>query len=210
MYDGVGFELLIIMKLRTKRKTKELTKTILELLAVNTGASLVILLDQGRHTNKLTRALASYNISRIRETMKRLAIQNYIQYRPQDDTAPIILTSHGMVRRTCGTLKEFHHQRLKKWDYLWRMIVFDIPEMHKRSRKILSGHLQKIGLFQLQRSVYVTPFCCEDSLLELFKNLGVQRYVLLFTTASLGSAEGRVREHYFDRHQLFRRDVGKK
>lgn len=46
----------------------------------------------------------------------------------------------------------------KKWDGRWRILIFDIPDKHKVKREALRGKLKELGLFQLQKSVWICPY----------------------------------------------------
>lgn len=68
--------------------------------------------------------------------------------------------------------------RIKKpfrWDKKWRILIFDIKEKHKITREALRGKLKELGLFQLQKSVWVCPynFQNEVDILRKFFNLNV-------------------------------------
>ncbi len=139
---------------------------------------------------------------RIRETIKRLKMQDMIQYDEKDKKAPIRLTTKGMIRLakySFGSLFKKH----KKWDYFWRMIIFDIPEIQKYIRKRLRKELIDIGFYPFQKSVLVCPFDCEDIIRDLCKIYGVSKYVLFCITPSLGTKESEVRRFFFarGRHQ---------
>jgi DNA-binding transcriptional regulator PaaX len=47
--------------------------------------------------------------------------------------------------------------RQTKWDGLWRVIIYDIPESGKSKRDQLRAMLQKYGYGLWQKSVYLTP-----------------------------------------------------
>jgi len=46
----------------------------------------------------------------------------------------------------------------KKWDGRWRILIFDIPDKYKIKREALRGKLKELGLFQLQKSVWICPY----------------------------------------------------
>lgn len=61
----------------------------------------------------------------------------------------------------------------KKWDGIWRLIIFDIPETLKIRREAFRGKLKELGFFLLQKSIWVYPYPCEREvkLLREFFNL---------------------------------------
>lgn len=54
--------------------------------------------------------------------------------------------------------------RMKRWDGKWRMVLFDIEEDRKVTREALRGKLKELGFFQIQKSVWVHAFPCEEEL----------------------------------------------
>jgi len=57
----------------------------------------------------------------------------------------------------------------KKWDNLWRVIIFDIPEANRRERRFLRDELKWVGCKEVQKSVWITPFDVEKELLVLLE-----------------------------------------
>ena len=55
-----------------------------------------------------------------------------------------------------------------RWDGKWRVVVFDIPEKYRHLRNNVRSILKRAGFVQLQQSVWVFPFDCEE-LTELIK-----------------------------------------
>jgi CRISPR-associated endonuclease Cas2 len=47
--------------------------------------------------------------------------------------------------------------RKKSWDGIWRVVMYDFPETHKRQRNLLRRFLKKIGFAQWQLSVWISP-----------------------------------------------------
>lgn len=67
---------------------------------------------------------------------------------------------------------------LRRWDKRWRMIVFDIPERYRKTRDKLRITLRSYGFRQLQESVWIFPYDCEDIIALLKADLGVAGSVL--------------------------------
>ena len=61
----------------------------------------------------------------------------------------------------------------KIWDKKWRVVIFDIPEKkRRRMRDAMRQKLRTIGFYQLQKSVWVHPYPCENEvqlLCEVFE-----------------------------------------
>ena len=187
------------MKRKTKAQAKELTKTILEMLAVGSLLTVVGTLAGGRKAEKLAKAFTQYSRARVRQTLKRLRLQNYISYDPDDEESAIILTEKGMRRLCSHQLSAIFNLKKKRWDYLWRVVMFDVPERQMRARKQLRHELLSAGFYPLQRSVFVAPYECMKEITSLCDMLMVKPHVLYFIAASLGPKEQEVRHFYFGR-----------
>lgn len=188
---------------RTKAKTKDITKLTIDLVA--NGLMTWAVLGSPKIIGKYEKVLGASNAyigARVRETLKRLHMQNMIRYDKDDEKSPIMLTEKGMQRlashRFKDSIKNIFRKK-KKWDYFWRIIFFDIPEEKKYIRDHLRKELLSLGFYQFQKSVYVCPFDCEDMLLDFCSAYGISNDVLFCVTPSLGRKEQEVRNHFFRR-----------
>lgn len=84
----------------------------------------------------------------------------------------------------------------RKRDNLWRLIIFDIPEQQRAARKLFRNKLLEFECYQLQKSVYITPYVCEKELAKVVKVLGISQYVYIILTKSLGSREGELEKFF--------------
>lgn len=77
----------------------------------------------------------------------------------------------------------------KPWDGLWRLVVFDVPESHRRSRDELRRVLALQGFGKLQRSVWLTPHPL-DAFLEEIQSIETKpkTLALLQTTVCAGES----------------------
>ena len=46
------------------------------------------------------------------------------------------------------------------WDKQWRLVMYDIPHTQRKASNALRHKLKQMGLFPLQRSVWVSPYEC--------------------------------------------------
>jgi len=65
----------------------------------------------------------------------------------------------------------------KDWDGRWRIVVFDIPEKMRRSRDVLRDKLERLGFYELQKSVFVFPYQCEDEINFIIEYFNLRQYV---------------------------------
>ena len=88
------------------------------------------------------------------------------------------LTSEGesLLRRL--EFADFRLHKPKKWDRKWRVIISDIPEKKKKIREQMRYIFNQAGLRNIQDSVWVYPYDCEDILTLLKTDLGVGKNIL--------------------------------
>lgn len=118
----------------------------------------------------------------MRRTLKRLKKQKYISVSEDDQgKVTVRITEQGMTRALSYKLESMELQKPKKWDEKWRVVAFDIPEKYKGLRDIFRMRIGQLGLYQLQESVYVSPYPCFDEVEFLRELYGVSftvRYIV--------------------------------
>ena len=71
------------------------------------------------------------------------------------------------------------------WDRIWRIVIFDIPEKLKKVRDALRYHLKRLGFIELQHSVFVLPYKCEDHIEYIVEFYNARRYVRYIEARSI-------------------------
>ncbi|KKT29611.1 CRISPR-associated endonuclease Cas2 [Candidatus Giovannonibacteria bacterium RIFCSPLOWO2_12_FULL_44_25] len=108
----------------------------------------------------------------LRRTIRNLYRSRLVDIKEnKDDTTTIVLTEQGRKRATTYNIDTIRVPEMKKWDKKWRIILFDIPERHKKARDALAKALKNMGFYRLQKSVFVHPFECGsevDFVIEFF------------------------------------------
>jgi len=83
----------------------------------------------------------------------------------------ISLTKKGVdaaIRHYVNSEMEKERQG-RKWDKKWRIVIFDIPHDQRVKRNALRSFIKRLGMHQLQKSVWIYPFdCCHE--LQLIKD----------------------------------------
>lgn len=95
------------------------------------------------------------------------------------------LTAKAMARLDKLDIEAVKITIPKKWDGLWRIVFYDIPEHKKAGRDALSLKLRQLGFYQLQRSVWVHPHPCEKELSAVALVYGVHSYLTLVTATTI-------------------------
>lgn len=90
------------------------------------------------------------------------------------------LTSRGVKKVT----RDFPLIRLqrKKWDGLWRIVIFDIPVVHNQLRDRLRAKLEELGFGMFQESVWMTPYDLAREISEFIQSQGLEEFVYVFVS----------------------------
>lgn len=111
---------------------------------------------------------------KLRKTFYYLRKRGMIRTEYRGKQAYISLTREGKKLAKKYQIDSLQIKKPKKWDRRWRVLIFDIQEEARSKREALRGKLHNLGLFQLQKSVWVCPyeFQKEMDILREFFELG--------------------------------------
>jgi len=102
--------------------------------------------------------------------------RGFIKYTVNNPKVKFRLTDKGLIEYL--KLKVIRTSPLE--DDLVCLVVFDIPERLKKQRNILRKFLKDCDFNRLQKSVWVTKFDVGDLLTDLFKRMGVEKWIKIF------------------------------
>jgi DNA-binding transcriptional regulator PaaX len=113
----------------------------------------------------------------LKEEIKKLYRSKLVERRKNPDGSfTFILTEKGKLKALT-----YHFQKIKikreNWDGKWRIVIFDIPERIKRARDALRDKLKELGFYELQKSVFIFPFKCEDEIEFVIEFFNLRKYV---------------------------------
>ena len=90
----------------------------------------------------------------------------------------------------------------EKWDGLWRLIIFDIPECNRIKRDQLRQLLKLYGYFKWQKSVYLTPHPVIKAVNEWLEEAGLYPQAICFESRQVGGFSQReLAEMVFNHHK---------
>lgn len=113
-----------------------------------------------------------------------------VDYKEKDDgTVYIVLTKEGKKKALEYKLDELKIKKPDKWDKKWRVVIFDIPEKKKKAREALRSKLKELGFKELQKSVFIHPYPCEDEIDFINEVFEIRYYVRLLLVKSFTNEE---------------------
>lgn len=108
---------------------------------------------------------ASYDFKKHRNEKKRFADsfhylkrQGMVKTKYDGRQFHISLTDKGKKMINKYRLDDLEIKKSTTWDKKWRILIFDVPQEQRSKREALRGNLKKLGLFMLQKSVWVCPY----------------------------------------------------
>jgi CRISPR-associated endonuclease Cas2 len=120
--------------------------------------------------------------SEYSNTTKRMMKKGLLKHINKNGKINIILTSKGKEIAKEYLLEDIKlTKRSIKWDNKWRIVMFDIPEKRKKIRNLIRFHLKKIGFIQIQGSVWIYPYPCEEVITIIKNNFKLEDEIIYVT-----------------------------
>lgn len=113
----------------------------------------------------------------------------------QNGTTTVTLTPAGKQRALAYQIDELEIRPMQKWDHKWRIVLFDMPEKRKKARDALTRTFKRMGFYQFQKSVFITPYHCIDELTFVIEFFALRPYVKYILAESLDD-ESRLKKHF--------------
>lgn len=148
-------------------------KDVLKLLAAGVVLSTVILfpglaaigpLLEEAQKRRERKEWEKFNLWRLRQVIRRLERQKAVEI--IDDVVKI--TEKGTKKLLRFNVENM--QLKERTDGKWRLIIYDVADLRKEQRELFRLILKKLKCLQLQESVYLTPFVCDDEI-EYLRNI---------------------------------------
>lgn len=138
---------------------------------------------------KLSEEKTGYNKKRISDALGNLKRQKLVEIvRDENNKTTVKLTNKGQKRVRRFSIDTLKIKKPKKWDSKWRIVIFDIPtkpKIYNLAREALRQKIKELNFYQLQKSVWVYPYECEDEILFIAEAYEVQKYIEIITAEKL-------------------------
>jgi len=106
------------------------------------------------------------------KSLKAIKRDRLIDFKEDGKFSKIVITDRGKEKLLRYNLDDLEIEKPKRWDGVWRIVTFDIPENKKAARNALRSKLKELGFRQLQKSVFIYPYPCLSEIQfieEIFK-----------------------------------------
>ncbi|MBI2443513.1 MAG: hypothetical protein HYV40_06460 [Candidatus Levybacteria bacterium] len=165
-------------------KTKEVllllaTGTVLvaSLLMPNAAMLLKPLLEEKKRQDQ--KEWAKYNQWRLKQVLRRMHKQKLVEIVEEGGLPIVKIAEKGRKKILRYKLEDMQLDQ-KRWDGKWRIVIYDIYSRKQQERKFFHLMLKQLRFYQLQRSVYLTPYPCRDEIeyIRQLSGLGSEVHVL--------------------------------
>lgn len=147
------------------------------LVAPNAAGSIIKVSKQIESMSKLK----ARNKYRTKRAIDNLVNKNII-YLSGDE---VKLTKRGKELLKIIQLQDLEIIRPKKWDHVWHLVSYDIPEFKKKERDWFRSKLIALGFTQIQDSLWTYPFECREEIAVIAQTLGISPHIAYLNTDHL-------------------------
>lgn len=114
----------------------------------------------------------------LKYNLKRLKEQKVVEIIKEGEQEIVKLTKKGYTKYLKFKLEELSLKG-KAWDGKWRIVIYDISKFKRNQQNAFRYILKYINFLLLQKSVYLTPYPCEEQITYLREYFGIGDEVLL-------------------------------
>lgn len=153
-----------------------------------------------KHVPALRRSLRKSNnpSQKIARTFYYLKRRGYIKLIPKGEDVLVELTQAGKKRILKMNYEQLKIPISKDWDKKWWYVLADIPTKEFRGQAdSLRGKIRRLGLFPLQRTVWVYPHDPTDQIAFVAGRLQIERFVTILRADKIDEDDHRVLSEHF-------------
>ncbi|MFQ5661689.1 MAG: hypothetical protein ACE5F2_00340 [Candidatus Paceibacteria bacterium] len=114
---------------------------------------------------------------KIRRTLKQLEKKRFVKMYYKDNKELVEITEKGKKRLLQYDYDDIKIKIPKRWDGLWRIVIFDVPENRKKARDSINIKLKELGFYSIQKSTFIFPYECKNEIDFIKEHLFVRKYV---------------------------------
>jgi len=132
---------------------------------------------------------------RVKQALRGLQKRNMVRIVNRNDHEVVEITAQGKKKVLDYDLENMQLSHKQKWDGKWRMVMFDIPQTQKGARDAVSSKIKEIGMYPIQKSVFVFPHPCKDEIDFVGGILGVRKNIIYIEATHVDGVD-KVKRHF--------------
>jgi len=135
---------------------------------------------------QIPKELQKINKQALERAIKSLYASHLVNEKEHSDGSVTLVLSHqGKQKSLKFNIEKIEIKKPQKWDTKWRIVMFDIPEKKKRLREAIRFHFRKMGLIEYQKSVFVSPYPCENEIEFILEYYNARRFIRFILAENL-------------------------
>ena len=119
------------------------------------------------------------NKNKISQALKRLTEKGMVDFY---GTQEIMIK---LVIKADDKLNTLMKKREYEWDGRWRIVIFDIPEKHRKARNLIRFKLKEWGFKKFQNSVWGTRTNCTAEFRKYIREVGISSWVVILESDNI-------------------------
>ena len=132
---------------------------------------------------------------RLRQRLKELKKKKYIKIWQDNEKFIVQITQKGKRKLLQYNLADLSIPTPEKWDARWRIVTYDVPKGKNAAREAIRTTLKRLNFHQLQKSVYLYPYPCNEVVAFLRELYDIGENVKILTVGRLEDEEA-YKEHF--------------
>jgi len=142
-------------------------------------------------------------VERIAQTFYYLKRRGYVKLLPKGNELLVEVTSLGKKRLLDMNFENLQIQKAKKWEGKWWFVFADIPTKPYRTQaNTLRRKIKKLGLYPLQRTVWVYPFDPTQQIVFVGGRLQIDRFITVLRADKIDEDDEKTLKAYFKEQKI--------
>ena len=125
-----------------------------------------------------------FNLWRLRQILKRMKDAEYVEIKEENGLSVVKITKKGQDKILRYNIEKMDLDETKL-DGHWRLVIYDIKTPKRKNSEMFRRSISKLKMLKLQKSVYITPFACEDEIEYLRQIYEIGSEVLILKVKNL-------------------------
>jgi len=161
------------------------------LLLLTAGLALCLTRSSRRYfhiVSALPRELKKIRRSYLHQILREFEYERLLSWKEtHDGTVTAVITEKGKKKVFRFNVDTLQIAKPKRWDKIWRIVLFDVPERKRLARDVLRDKLQELGFYQLQRSVFIVPYPCREEIEFLVELYDARAYIYYLEVTTISN-----------------------
>ena len=134
----------------------------------------------------------NYSLDRASDSLFKSRL---IEEQSDKEGTTLVLTQKGRQYALAFDMENTKLLHQEKWDGKWRIVIYDIPIRLNKVRESLRYQLKRIGMKEIQQSVFVYPYPCHKEIKYIIEFYFAWKYIH-FLEAAFINGEDKIKKHF--------------